>query len=920
MSMHISDIPALLSQWNPTKNVNLNPCNIATGSSKKVWWKCEKGHEWMARVDSRASGASCPYCSGRYAIPGETDLQTLYPKIAGEWHPTKNGELTPREVTAGSGKKVWWQCDKGHEWQSAVVDRKKRGCPYCSGRKVLPGENDLGSRSPFLASEWHPTKNGELTPQDVLPGSGKKVWWKCEKGHEWEASILSRTQGSGCPVCANQTILVGENDLATTSPELAAEWHPAKNGKLTPRDVAKGSGKKIWWKCADCGHEWAACVNSRSAGHGCPMCAIERSSKASRRPVPGESLQESGAWFVSEWDVEKNGDISPKDVKPGSSQEIWWKCSTCGHEWKASVKTRTAGSGCIKCGFKSSAEKRAMPELQSSLQHLYPEIASTWNEERNGALSPWLVYPKSDKVVWWRCEKGHEWEAAVKTRTNGSGCPVCARETQTSFPEQAICFYTSQVTRSLNRFRIEGDEVDVYLPELGIGVEYDGFFYHSGNERKDAEKALRLEEHISLYRVKESPGSEVHLEGHTVVFDPKGHYRLLEAVISLLLGALGLNPPNGISIERDRHEIHQQYLSLEKENSIAAKRPDLIEEWNWPKNGSIIPEYMSIGSNKKVWWKCEKGHEWEATVSSRVSGTGCPYCSGNKIISGETDFEKLYPQLAAEWNFEKNDGVRPADVGRGSNKKVWWKCEKGHEWEAAVYNRALGGQGCPYCSGKRLVVGENDLQTKFPQLAKEWNHEKNGGASPQDVVASSNKDAWWRCSICGHEWRARISARSTGNSCPVCGLKKRAKTQSIPEAGKSLADLMLDLAAEWHPFRNGALSPLEVSAGSHKKVWWQCGRGHEWVATVKSRSEGSRCPYCAGRRPIKGETDLETLFPSVAEEWDHEANGGLDPSDVTRGSSKKVWWVCSLCGHRWRDSVSHRTEGRGCPECSSRNG
>ena len=169
-----------------------------------------------------------------YKIP----LSKSHPDLAKEWHPTKNGELTSKKVTAGSGKKAWWKCSKGndHEWQARIVDRAKanNGCPYCEGKKVSK-TNSLLTRYPELAKEWHPTKNRNIKPSDIFGGGHKKYWWKCSEGddHEWDASINKRAMGRGCPICRGLKV-VKSNCLTTTHPDLAKEWHPSKNGNLTP--------------------------------------------------------------------------------------------------------------------------------------------------------------------------------------------------------------------------------------------------------------------------------------------------------------------------------------------------------------------------------------------------------------------------------------------------------------------------------------------------------------------------------------------------------------------------------------------------------------------------------------------------------------------------------------------------------------
>lgn len=197
--------PAIAKEWHPVKNKSLTPKDVRLYSNKKVWWLCKKGHEWEARVYHRSTGRNCPYCAGKLACK-DNCLQAVNPIIAKEWHPTKNRGLTPKDVTAGTKRKVWWLCKKGHEWQARISNRNKgTGCPYCSGRLACR-DNCLKTINPIVAKEWHPTKNGKLTPKDVAPNSRKIVWWICSKNksHAWKARIYTRNWGSGCPYCAGR--------------------------------------------------------------------------------------------------------------------------------------------------------------------------------------------------------------------------------------------------------------------------------------------------------------------------------------------------------------------------------------------------------------------------------------------------------------------------------------------------------------------------------------------------------------------------------------------------------------------------------------------------------------------------------------------------------------------------------------------
>jgi hypothetical protein len=261
--------PTLALQWHPTKNGALTASDVMPGSRRIVWWFCSRGHEWQRSVEARNTGRGCPFCRNLYACL-DNCLQTLRPDLAKEWHPTKNGNLTPRDVTPGSKKEVWWLCPEKHEWLAPSCRRNKgMRCPVC----VRPGFHRLNrSRplSPQLIKEWHPRKNDSLIPSEVTAGSAKKAWWLCSKGHEWLARIGSRSYGRNCPFCGGR-FAANDHCLESSHPELAMEWHPKKNKTLLPSDVTPMSGKKVWWRCKK-GHSWKAFIYNRSRGNGCRKC------------------------------------------------------------------------------------------------------------------------------------------------------------------------------------------------------------------------------------------------------------------------------------------------------------------------------------------------------------------------------------------------------------------------------------------------------------------------------------------------------------------------------------------------------------------------------------------------------------------------------------------------------------------------
>lgn len=406
-----------------------------------------------------------------------SSLVMTHPDLALQWHPSKN-ELQPSAVTFGSSRKVWWLGPCGHEWEAQIGNRVAHGsgCPFCANKKVLTGFNDLLSQHPDVAAEWHPRWNGDLRPANLLHGTPRKVWWLGTCGHEWDASVRERVRGTTCPFCAGRRVLTGFNDLASVDPSLAAQWHPERNGGLVPASVTSGSSKRVWWR-DEHGHEWRSSVASRVGGHGCPYCS-------GRNPVAGTGdLVTLCPALGAQWHPEKNGDLLPSHVSPGAKRRVWW-LDEHGHEWASTVKDRAAGHHCPYC----SGRVAIIGETDLASQR--PEIARQWHPHRNGELEPNAVTFGSSRLVWWLCPDGHEWETRVTYRTTpgGSGCPLC-------FPhwsrgEKEVVEFIG--TRHPELVIIENDrqtlgsrkEIDIYLPSVRVGIEYNGLYWHDESDPK----------------------------------------------------------------------------------------------------------------------------------------------------------------------------------------------------------------------------------------------------------------------------------------------------------------------------------------------------------------------------------------------------------------------------------------------------
>lgn len=354
--------PKLAKEWDVKANGGLSPYKVSRGSSTKVWWRCAKdrSHRWQALVYSRTakSGTGCPTCSGRRVTPA-TCLRATHPGVAREWHPTRNAPLTPEDVGARSSRSLWWRCARvhAHEWRTPVAVRARGSrCPACSGRVPTP-RTSLRARFPAIAAEWHPTMNGDLTPDDVTAKSTKKAMWRCatDPSHEWLAQISNRTRlGSGCLVCLGR-VVTKENSLAARFPKIAREWHPELNGGLRATDVVWGSHLRVWWSCArDTRHTWQEKVMVRTRkGRGCPHCNT-------RTAGPFNSLAAAQPLLATEWHPTKNPGLTPSDVVPGCNTRVWWRCQRYPqHEWATAVCARAKrGTGCPFCAGKHGAAAR----------------------------------------------------------------------------------------------------------------------------------------------------------------------------------------------------------------------------------------------------------------------------------------------------------------------------------------------------------------------------------------------------------------------------------------------------------------------------------------------------------------------------------------------------------------------------------
>jgi hypothetical protein len=366
----------------------------------------------------------------------------------------------------------------------------------------------------------------------------------------------------------------------------------------------------------------------------------------------------------------------PSKVSRFSSKKMEWICPE-GHVYWAIVSNRTSKGSC--CPFCSG--NKVLPGF-NDLETKYPELAKQadgWN--------PTEYTSGSSKQVRWKCGVGHTWITSISHRTSSkTNCPYCAgqkaikgqNDLQTTYPHIAA-------------------QADGWDPTEVI----------SGSH-KNLKWLCEKNHNYSLSPLARIKGAGCPYCGNRKVL---GGFNDLQTLVP---------------------EIASQAFG-----------------WD--------PKVFMPGSRVKQIWKCPKDHTWSAEIQSRTrQKSGCPFCAGQKVIIGETDFASSFPELATEAN-----GWNPSEFTSFSNLKKEWKCSQGHVWQAVISSRAKG-NGCPFCSGKKAIIGSTDFKTTHPSLSLELKE-----LDPETVTAGSSKIATWVCSS-GHEWKSRINHRVNGSGCPSC--------------------------------------------------------------------------------------------------------------------------------------------------------
>ena len=352
----------------------------------------------------------------------------------------------------------------------------------------------------------------------------------------------------------------------------------------------------------------------------------------------------------------------------------------------------------------------------------------------------------------------------------------------------------------------------------------------------------------------------------------------------------------------------------------------LMAEWDWEKNNELglNPEKLTHGSNKKAWWKCSVcGYKWEAKIGNRsILKRGCPNCAGQVLIKGKNDLETLNPQLACEWNYEKNGEIKPSDIRLNHNSKVWWTCPQGHEYQASP-NHRNNGTNCPICnSGRQTSFAEQAvyyyIKKIYPDAVNRY-REIFDNKMEVDIYIPSLKTAIEYDGVYWHNRKEKSKQREIikYQKCKQQGIRLIRLRESISNTEHEIADICfyvenVDNIKNLNMLIRHLLDEIDLRSN----MWTRKNPRmvHSPVNVDADRDRFEILKY----KQVSNKNNLKELYPELAKEWNYEKNGNFTPDKVTPGSDKRVWWKCKECGHEWITTVGHRVGGTGCPICATK--
>ena len=515
---------------------------------------------------------------------------------------------------------------------------------------------------------------------------------------------------------------------------------------IEPLEKYVGNHDNIRCRCLVCGNEWNPTPGNLLHGYGCPKCGkIKQKKKATM----------SEATFLDR--LHKiNPDIEVKGSFVNTNTRIEVECKKCHHVWNPLSSQLLQGHGCSKCAKKRSAAIR-----RTSREDFVAIVA-----KKSPTIEVLGEYINSKTGILCKCKNcGHTWEANPDRLMSGQGCRECNNQS-TSFIEQVILetlsrAFPSEKIVSRDRKTI-GSELDIYIPNQKLAVEYGAYYWHRNKINKDREKEKKCYDlGIRLIRIYDKADEDFSDSENCLIYtkDLSQKPEYLYEMIKSLFNLIGVSY-NGLKKEFDDIKDIAYMRSRKKTTDEFVKEMKAINP-----NVEILGEFKK--SNERIKVRCKVcGNEWNPTPHQLMTGYGCRECYLKSKPTTQEEFERKVKT--------HNPNIEVVGKYTTAGERIKCRCVIcGHSWDPFAKN--ILKYGCPECAKKReRQVAFGHVKKTHEQFLEEVN-KNNPMVEVLGHYQGSHKPVLCRCKVCGNEWNPSAYNVSKGYGCRKCAGKRHSQ-------------------------------------------------------------------------------------------------------------------------------------------------
>lgn len=693
-------------------------------------------------------------------------------------------------------------------------------------------------------------------------------------------------------------------------------WVDELNNGMTPDVMAPKSEKTITMRCIrNSEHIYPIRISaiSKNEPYGCPYC------RKQSKIIPGKSDLFSISQIAKRmWSYEDNSGYDLLSISPSSAESVVWICEK-GHHFKRSIYKFVRNQKCSKCKISKNAISR------------FPHMINLWDFEKNKEMDVDITSSCSKKSAYWLCKKcGYNWEAKISSRKVSKGqCPCC--ETRIVVSKGKTDLF-SMVPNLREWYDVEKN-IDIDITELSVSSGDEVWWKcpncsyswcgppsgrvvpnNNGYDIRNCAACAGLRR--TLTYAEEFPELSdrfiVKLNGCTLA-DIKGEMRK-DSFWWYCDNCTTEFESSVDSMIQSRNSASKgcPYCSgkkVKRENSFAYRHPEVMDEYD-PAN-DIDPYTVTEYSTKNVKWICrtDNTHKWSIPFVSRVHGEGtCKVCRGYQygkmFFEEHSECEKYYDKAKNEKPFESFTYM--------SNEEVWWKCDKGHSFTRRIFHMSkIGYFKCAICENMIIQIGENDLASQYPELAKEFDIKKNKMTPQNIMINSSDSEINWICAE-GHEFKRSVSSRiNQFGECPVCN--RTLLVKGINDFQHTYPQIV----GLWDYEMNDR-APDEITDHCNYKFNYKCDKGHHYAKNLSTiKANDFKCLVCSNKIIILGENSLVDSDFELSQEFSPIEE--RKASEFTKESAYSPLWRCTVCNNDYHWPIRDRESGNvNCPFCNNR--